>query len=391
MLTKKTSKFSKKLKQSDDQIRETEVNISKITSQFNKVLNFKIITSLGDVPDSKAFFICGLKNKNEVFIYGGADINKQDVSHEVFFYDVKDNYWINLCNISHIKQFLGSCSNLLGHTFEYFNHYGIGKIFVFGGFNGIEYSNKAFLVDYESFECFEPIDYINVEVPSGRCYHTSNYYTKTQSIYIFGGWDGNPFNLQMETFNILWKFSRIKNLYIWEKVKPFSSYPSDRLVNKRGHSSNLINDSIYIFGGLEGFNKFSNNMIVIDLLENTFSTVSLLNQLCEPRAFHASYVLNNTNIIISGGMSYYERVLSDLFLININTLEMVKVEIENMELMKYGHKITRGYNKKSLILLGGFRNVSELEKFYINDSVNEPFYMNSFSRMIVLDLEYELD
>jgi hypothetical protein len=120
---------------------------------FSRISGVDIITSIGDVPDSKAFFVCGLKDKKELFIYGGSDINNEVISHEVYFYDIKDNFFTFLSNISQIKLCLGLCSDLSGHSFEMLNFSGELKVFIFGGFNGKEYSNKCFLIDCGKF-CF---------------------------------------------------------------------------------------------------------------------------------------------------------------------------------------------------------------------------------------------
>lgn len=114
---------------------------------FIRIKDLDIISSIGDIPDSKAFFICGAKDRKELFIYGGSDVNRDTVSHEVYFLDLKENFFTCLSNISQIKLCLGISSDLSGHTFEMLNFSGEIKLFIFGGFNGREYTNKCFLID----------------------------------------------------------------------------------------------------------------------------------------------------------------------------------------------------------------------------------------------------
>lgn len=271
-IKKKKSTFSVNI---DKSLLDKTMN--KKRESFKKVTDISLVNTTGDIPDSKAFFICGLKNKKEVFIYGGADINKSFISHEVYFYDIEDKDWICLSNVSSIKQFLGLSSDLSGHTYEYLNINGEMKLFVFGGFNGLEYSNKSFLVDSDSFECFEPIDYLQGEIPEGRCYHTSNYFNKQKCIYIYGGWAGNPFALSSEGFTALWKLGLTSVGFIWEKIKLYANdFENIKIYNKRGHTSSIIDDCLYIFCGLEGFNRYTNDCLVIDL---KVSNIYLLNKL----------------------------------------------------------------------------------------------------------------
>lgn len=114
---------------------------------FISITGFNVIQAQGDYPDSKAFFICGSKDRSELFIYGGAEVNKVSVSHEVHFFEIKEKYYTALSNISQVRQFLGLSSNLLGHSFEKMMILGAMKIFIFGGFNGADYTNKSFLID----------------------------------------------------------------------------------------------------------------------------------------------------------------------------------------------------------------------------------------------------
>lgn len=125
----------------------------------------------------------------------------------------------------------------------------------------------------------------------------------------------------------------------------------------------------------------------------------------EPRAFHCSEVINNYNIIISGGISNGEIILSDIYIVNIIYKKYTKVDVTskgkcvillllykyviniNKEFHRFGHSIIKIPEKKTLILLGGFRNLSD---FLINDNnfVNN-VKKNTFLNIISIDLEFE--
>ena len=378
-MKKKISTFSNNIKDNKkDKIEEVD--------NFKGIKSVTVNLTEGDIPDSKAYFICGIKNKSEIFIYGGCDINKQNISHEVYFYDRKNRYWECLSNISRIKHFLGLSSDLSGHSFEKLNINGEIKLFVFGGFNGNEYSNKSFLVDCESFECFEPIDYLKGNTPDGRCYHTSNYYEKLQSIYIFGGWGGNPFILGNDNFSTLWKLQNSNGGFSWEKIKLYANdIKNIQLNNKRGHTSNLIQNCLYIFGGIEGFTRYTNNLLVINLETNFYSFEEMKGQEPEPRAFHSSIDINDYNIIITGGISYFNKVLSDIFIINILNKEYIRYESDHKELERFGHKILKF--KDEILIFGGFRSIDDL--LLKEDNLIESTNKNTFNTIVTITVNID--
>ena len=121
--------------------KKTELNI------FKRIKDISVITTVGDIPDSKAFFISEIKDNKELLIFGGSEVNSNKISSEVHFFDFNDGYFYSLNNISKVNMCLGLSSKLFGHSSEKTILNGDEKIIVFGGFNGKEYSNKSYMID----------------------------------------------------------------------------------------------------------------------------------------------------------------------------------------------------------------------------------------------------
>jgi hypothetical protein len=83
---------------------------------------------------------------------------------------------------------------------------------------------------------------------------------------MFGGWNGDVLKFRDDSFSCLWKLSSTYSGYVWEKIKPINTYDMNiTLLNKRGHTSNIIGNDIYLFGGIEGFNRYTNDLVSINV------------------------------------------------------------------------------------------------------------------------------
>ncbi len=113
---------------------------------------------------------------------------------------------------------------------------------------------------------FEKINYNmnnnekNREFPLPRTYHSSNYDEDEQIIYIYGGTDMNINHIKNNNFQSVWAFYLTKRY--WKKISISNPNP---LGVPRGHSSVLLDNKLYIFGGVILFKKFLNKLFIIDL------------------------------------------------------------------------------------------------------------------------------
>lgn len=128
------------------------------------------------------------------------------------------------------------------------------------------------MINIDSFECFEPIDYVKCELPDARCYHTTNFHNQSKSIYMFGGWNGDVLQLKEDSFTALWRLTSTHSGYLWEKIRlVHASDFNISLINKRGHTANITGNEIYLFGGIEGFNRYTNDLLCFNLDVSTNS------------------------------------------------------------------------------------------------------------------------
>lgn len=245
-----TSKSNKTSNQAQSIIKLREIEIKQTTE---------------DIPSSRAFFIAGLtSDRREIFIHGGSDKEKE--FNHIYFLGIKSLNFRNILNVSTIEEFFIFDLAISGHTSNNVIHQGENKIIIFGGFDGSNYLNSTFLLDsgklvkLEGFVFEKPVDYLEGEYPEPRCYHTANFYEEDDSLLIYGGWNSSLIKLNNENFTSLWKFRLKYNA--WEKVKLLNL---DNVETKRGHSSELVGDILYMFGGIQNFNRYTNDLVIINL------------------------------------------------------------------------------------------------------------------------------
>lgn len=181
-------------------------------SYFNKY--FKSVESKivdGYFPDSRAYFICEMIDKETLFVHGGSNKKKEYTQIDIF--DFSNKEWKIIQDISTVDPFFIFDKKLSGHTSNIVDNKGKSTIIVYGGFDGKFYSNAIYLVETENFQ-FHQVDVrgvknnnTNSEFPLPRSYHSSNYDQDENCLYIFGGWNGNINTLMTKNFMSLWKFN----------------------------------------------------------------------------------------------------------------------------------------------------------------------------------------
>ena len=73
------------------------------------------------------------------------------------------------------------------------------------------------------------------------------------------------YKLLEDNFTCLWRLT-LNGGFFWEKIKLYHTHDSSiQLMNKRGHSSCLVGSTLYIFGGIQGFNSFTNDLNIINI------------------------------------------------------------------------------------------------------------------------------
>jgi hypothetical protein len=197
-----------------------KVNQTSTTSLISVKKNF-IVKSIelklveGFFPDSRSYFICEPIREDEIFIHGGANKKKEYCQIDIFEADT--NQWKQVTEISTVDPFFIFDKILSGHTSSRLVYEGNSSIVVYGGYDGKNYSNAIYIIEIDNFQ-FNQIDVRGKgtsEYPLPRSYHTSNYEESSNSLYVFGGWNGNIGSLYSQNFLSLWKFDFKcnKNIY----------------------------------------------------------------------------------------------------------------------------------------------------------------------------------
>jgi hypothetical protein len=161
----------------------------------------------GFFPDTRVYSIIEKLEDEEIFLHGGA--NKKKEYSQIDIFDPANLKWKSVAEFSIVDPFFIFDKALAGHTSNIIlGENNSKKILVYGGFDGISYSNALYMIENENFQ-FQQIDLRggkNNEYSMARAYHTSSYDAEKNELYVFGGWNGNISNFFSQNFTALWKF-----------------------------------------------------------------------------------------------------------------------------------------------------------------------------------------
>ena len=324
-----------KIKESDaPYYSDEERNIYKI-STTPLISEISIIKVKNICPPNRCYLTAEYsKNNNSIICIGGSD-DKCNQYNKITEYDISKNIFLDN------KE----------------------KIFIFGGYDNWkkEFTSQSYLIDIK-MRNFEKINYYisfdnNNEYPLPRTYHTSNYDKKNNLIYIYGGTDMNITHCKGENFQVLWKFNLERK--IWIKIKlEINALQIKNDGPPRGHTSILLDNKLYIFGGVTLFKKFQNSMYIIYLQDKKLEKIDYNNDsfkkgcIPEPMAFHSAVLLNSEMIFINGGLDKQYNALNSCYIYYINEMKFDKIEISLIPNL-FSHKIVMNHNKSKLYIIGG--------------------------------------
>ena len=341
------------------------------TKKIYKINNSPIISSIIILktlhnPITRCYLTCEYSSQNNSIIcVGGTDQNSNQFN-KITEYNINKNEWIywKINNQSELDlELSGHSSNLVVIDNE-------EKIFIFGGYDNWkhEFTAQSYLINIK-MKNFEKINYYNLpslntsydNFPLPRTYHTSNYDKENNLIYIYGGTDMNINHCKEENFQALWSFNL--NQKIWKKII-LKNIPNDGA--PRGHSSILLNNKLYIFGGVTSFKKFNNFLYIIKLDENIIEKIDYSDEkfkkgiIPPPMAFHSSVCINNNKILIHGGLDKNYNAINSIFIYYINDFKFEKIFIPLIPNL-FGHKIVFDENNKNnLYIIGGMNDFKKI-------------------------------
>lgn len=201
--------------------------------------------------------------------------------------------------------------------------------------------------------------------PCPRRAHTLSYSRKDDSVYLFGGGDGD------RALNDLWRLKLDDSTHPcrtarWERIQANDGAPP----SPRGyHSANVVNDTLIIIGGSNGKDCYS-DMYIFDLEKREWSGVTVSVGLRSPtansttpelpgkskpslvRMGHSATQVGNYLFVVGGHNG--QRYLSDVLLLNLVTLEWELRKVYGLESPSGRGYHTAALHDSRLFIIGGY-------------------------------------
>eukprot|EP00029_Vermamoeba_vermiformis_P007131 TRINITY_DN2995_c0_g1_i2.p1 TRINITY_DN2995_c0_g1~~TRINITY_DN2995_c0_g1_i2.p1 ORF type:complete len:1358 (-),score=306.87 TRINITY_DN2995_c0_g1_i2:93-4166(-) len=142
-------------------------------------------------------------------------------------------------------------------------------------------------------------------------------------VYLFGGFDTHK-----TYFNGLHMLDVVSG--VWEEIKPQEGFVPPHMAY---HSCSVVEDKLYVFGGTAAGEKYFNHFFEVTVSDLDFTAhwtpIVLKGEAPEPRAYHSATVVDD-KIYIFGGMTtngLYSTYFDDMYLIDPVTRTSEKVDI----------------------------------------------------------------
>lgn len=220
--------------------------------------------------------------------------------------------------------------------------------------------------------------------PNGRYGHSVGVISLNNSssrLYLFGG------QLENDVYNDLYYFelnSFKSPKASWELVKPLNNFKPPPLTN---HSMSVYKNKIYVFGGVYNNEKVSNYLWVFDATDDKWTQVNTVGDIPLPVNEHSSCVIDD-KLYIYGGNDFSGIIYSSLYALDLNTLEWTKLRQsaeENGPGPRCGHSMTLIPKLNKVLIMGGDKND------YIDSDPNNFDTYETFNGEELGTMIYELD
>jgi hypothetical protein len=194
----------------------------------------------------------------------------------------------------------------------------------------IEKKKKNVEIEFIPTGCLKLFCYYRypiINFPEGR--EQFGFNLKENEIILSGGLSSDNKNFT------LWKL-KVETLK-WKKI-PISK--NNIQLNRYGHSVNLFDNKLFIFGGFSKLNKSNvkNDFIIFNLSDNSFSSPKIIGKepICTKN--HISLLIG-TQIFIYGGITEQNEIINDCNILNLNPLKWLKPKIDELTPppFLYGH------------------------------------------------------
>ncbi|CAK7895944.1 kelch repeat-containing protein 1 [[Candida] anglica] len=221
--------------------------------------------------------------------------------------------------------------------------------------------------------------------PNGRYGHTIGVIALNNSssrLYLFGG------QLENDVFNDLYYFelNTFKSPKArWETVEPLNNFKPPPLTN---HSMCVHKNRIYVFGGVYNNEKVSNDLWCFDAIINKWTQIATTGAVPLPVNEHSSCMVND-KMYIYGGNDFSGVIYDTLYVLDLHSLVWSKLTEQgeiNGPGPRCGQSITYLQSYKKLLIMGGDKN-----DYIDSNSKNFNTYEEFVGDEIVGTMIYELD
>ena len=162
-------------------------------------------------------------------------------------------------------------------------------------------------------------------------------------------------HIKNNNFQSVWAFYLTKRY--WKKISISNPSP---LGVPRGHSSVLLDNKLYIFGGVILFKKFLNKLSIIDLNKKKIDHIEYNREnnktgiIPKPIAFHSAVLIDKEKMLIHGGLDKNYKAVNDCYIFYFKDFKFDKINIPLMPKL-FGHKIVTK-DKNKLYIIGGMES-----------------------------------
>jgi hypothetical protein len=217
--------------------------------------------------------------------------------------------------------------------------------------------------------------------PCPRRAHTAVYYEKESSLYVFGGGDGIHALNDLYRLCITFKKDEDEINAEWSCVNTVGEIPLPRGY----HTSNLLKNKLYIYGGADGKELFS-DVCVLDLDTYVWKCIKQPESTTEEgkicRRSHTSTQVGNYLFVIGGhNGSHYN---SEVLLFNIATLQWESKLIKTPKSFTARGYHTAVYHDYRIFLVGGLSGDTVSSDMWVLDLASYAYIpMLEFAKPVV--------
>lgn len=326
-----------------------------------------------------------LSDKNEIFLMGGLKegsvfgdtwkISPQLDENDSLSFSALN---VEIANNTNPPARVGHSSILVGNAFIIY-----GGDTVDTDFNGFP-DNNFYLFNINNNKYTVPLHILNK--PHGRYGHTIGVIALNNSssrLYLFGG------QLENDVFNDMYYFelNTFKSPKArWETVEPLNNFKPPPLTN---HSMCVHKNRIYVFGGVYNNEKVSNDLWCFDAIINKWTQVTTTGAIPAPVNEHSSCLIND-KMYVYGGNDFSGTIYDTLYVLDLHSLVWSKL-VENDDVLlngpgpRCGHSMTYLQTYRKLIIMGGDKND------YIDSNPNNFDTYEEFNGQEIGTMIYELD